>query len=127
MKKNEASCFSYNELLSPKIKRIMKLTFLMLTLACLQVSARTYSQNISLKMYTVELKRILINIEKKSEYRFLFDESVLKGKPKVSIEVENADINEVLSKVFDNTGIGYQIMNTNLIVLKQENSLTINA
>ena len=124
MKKNEASYLSHKKLLLTKIKIIMKLTFLMLTLACLQVSARTYSQNITLKMNTAELKRILSNIERNSEYRFLFDESVLRGKPKVSVQVENAEINEVLSKVFDGTGIYYQIMNTNLIVLKQGTTIT---
>src|SRR5690606_6380694 len=51
-------------------------------------------------------------------------ESVLRGKPKVSVQVENAEINEVLSKVFDGTGIYYQIMNTNLIVLKQGTTIT---
>ncbi|WP_144886178.1 TonB-dependent receptor [Lacibacter cauensis] len=101
----------------------MKLTTLLLTVFCLHVSAHTYSQEkISLKMKTVELKKVLQAIEKSSDYRFLFDEVLVKGKPKVSVEVENADINQVLSLVLSNTGLGYQILNTNLVVLKETGS-----
>jgi len=98
----------------------MKLTMLLLTVFCLHVSAHTYSQEkISLKLKTVELKKVLQAIEKSSDYRFLFDEVLVKGKPKVSVDVENADINQVLALVLSNTGIGYQILNTNLVVLKE--------
>ena len=98
----------------------MKLTMLLLTVFCLHVSAHTYSQEkISLKLKAVELKKVLQAIEKSSDYRFLFDEVLVKGKPKVSVDVENADINQVLALVLSNTGIGYQILNTNLVVLKE--------
>jgi len=101
----------------------MKLTMLLLTVFCLHVSAHTYSQEkISLKMKTVELKKVLQAIEKSSDYRFLFDEVLVKGKPKVSVEVENADINQVLALILSNTGLGYQILNTNLVVLKETNA-----
>jgi TonB-linked SusC/RagA family outer membrane protein len=120
MKKNGAGSVFKTELLSKKLLRIMKLTMLLLTVFCLHVSAHTYSQEkISLKLKTVELKKVLQAIEKSSDYRFLFDEVLVKGKPKVSVDVENADINQVLALVLSNTGIGYQILNTNLVVLKE--------
>jgi TonB-linked SusC/RagA family outer membrane protein len=120
MKKNGAGSVFKTELLSKKLLRIMKLTMLLLTVFCLHVSAHTYSQEkISLKLKTVELKKVLQANEKSSDYRFLFDEVLVKGKPKVSVDVENADINQVLALVLSNTGIGYQILNTNLVVLKE--------
>ncbi|WP_315815907.1 hypothetical protein [Paraflavitalea speifideaquila] len=46
------------DLLSPKLYRIMKLTMLLLTLACMQVTANTYSQErITLKMKTADIKK----------------------------------------------------------------------
>lgn len=103
------------------LARIMKLTMLLLTVACLQVSANTYSQDkISLKMSTVEIKKVLFAIEKKSGYRFLFDEQILKGKPRVTVKADEASITDVLKDVFSNTGIKYRILNTNLVVLKDE-------
>ncbi len=101
----------------------MKLIMILLTIASVQVSARTYSQDrISLNMKTVELKKIFQAIEKNSDYRFLFDEGLIKGKPRVSVEVENAGINEVLSLILSNTGISYQILTTKLVVLKESSN-----
>ncbi|HRQ52426.1 MAG TPA: carboxypeptidase-like regulatory domain-containing protein, partial [Agriterribacter sp.] len=119
MKKNEAGTV-FSGLLSPKLFRIMKMTLLLLTVACLQVSANGYSQEkITLRMKTADIKRVLFAIEKNSGYRFLFDEDVVKGKPRVSVEVKDAPIDDVLSRIFSNTGIRYKILNTNLVVLKE--------
>ncbi|GAA0535635.1 TonB-dependent receptor [Chitinophaga japonensis] len=97
----------------------MKLTLVLLT-ACLQVAANTFSQGkITLKMETSDIRKVLFAIEKKSSYRFLFDEAMIKGKPPVSINVENADINEALGQALHNTGIAYKVLNTNLVVLKE--------
>lgn len=118
MKKNEAELI-FNKLLSPTLLRFMKLTIFLLTVACLQVSANTYSQDkISLRMNTVEIKKVLFAIEKKSGYRFLFDEQILKGKPRVSVQAEETPVSDILNSVFSNTGIKYKILNTNLVVLK---------
>ncbi|NII28025.1 TonB-dependent receptor [Pseudoflavitalea sp. X16] len=101
----------------------MKLTMLLLTLAGLQVTANTYSQEkITLKMQTADIRKVLFAIEKRSGYRFLFDEDIIKGKPKVNVEAEEAGINELLQVIFANTGITYTILHTNLIVLKQSDS-----
>ncbi|HEX2846327.1 MAG TPA: TonB-dependent receptor [Chitinophagaceae bacterium] len=98
----------------------MKLTMLLLVIGCLHASAKTFSQEkITLRMETKEIKKVLFAIEKNSNYRFLFDEQVIKGKPKVSLTAENASIDDVLGKIFSNTGISYKILNTNLVVLKE--------
>lgn len=98
----------------------MKLTMLLLVIGCLHASAETFSQEkITLRMQTTELKKVLFAIEKNSNYRFLFDEQVVKGKPRVSLAVENAAIEDVLGQVFSNTGISYKILNTNLVILKE--------
>lgn len=125
MKKNGASPVFYTGLLSLKLIRIMKLTMLLLTVAFLQVSAHGYSQEkITLKVKTVELKKAFQAIEKSSDYRFIFDEGLLKGKPKVTLNVENADINEVMMLILNNTGISYQILTTKLVVLKESSGTT---
>jgi len=103
-----------------QIARIMKLTLALLTIVCLQVSAKTYSQDrITLKMNAVGLKKVLFTIEKKTNYRFLFSEEALRDKSRITIDVEDAPIEEVLSKLLDNTGIGYKFINRNLVVLRE--------
>lgn len=120
MKKNETAPVSAKVLLYLKIARIMKLTTALLLFACLQVSATGWSQErITLKMTEAEIKKVLFAIEKKSDYRFLFTEEAIKGKPRVNVDVFQATVSEVLDKILANTGISYKVLGTNLVVLKE--------
>lgn len=98
----------------------MKLMIALLMIACLQVSAKGWSQDrITLKMSEAEIKKVLFAIEKKSDYRFLFSETAIKGKPRVNVDVVEAPISEVLDRILANTGVSYKILGTNLVVLKE--------
>ncbi|MGB3005042.1 MAG: TonB-dependent receptor [Chitinophagaceae bacterium] len=129
MKKTETVNVSAKTLNYLKIARIMKLMIALLLIACLQVSAIGWSQErITLKMNETELKKVLFAIEKKSDYRFLFTEDIIKGKPRVSLDVVQATVSEILDKILANTGVGYKILDTKLIVLKEGvNSMEITA
>ena len=103
-----------------KIARIMKLTIALLLIACLQVTAKGWSQDrITLRLNETELKKALFAIEKKSDYRFLFTEDITKGKPRVSLDVVNATLPEVLDRILANTGITYKLLGSNLVVIRE--------
>ena len=120
MKKNETTAVSGKRMFLQKIARIMKLTIAFLLIASLHVSAKGISQErITLKMNEADIKKVLFAIEKKSSYRFLFNEDILKGKPRVTVDVVEALLPEVLDKLLANTGVGYRILGTNLVVLKE--------
>src|SRR5688572_32796054 len=126
MEKNETAPVSAKVLFYLKIARIMKLTTALLLFACLQVSAHGWSQErITLKMNATEIKKVLLAIEKKSDYRFLFTEDAVKGKPRVSIDMVDATVTQILDKVLASTGLGYKILGTNLIVVKEGASSAI--
>ena len=66
-----------------KFTRIMRVTIACLLIACLHVSASGYSQdNVTLNLKSVELRKALITIEKKTDYRFLFNENLLTHRAK---------------------------------------------
>src|SRR5689334_8900180 len=95
--------------------RIMKLTFVFLLLTCLQVYAKTYSQDkITVNLQSVDLKKALTVIERKSNYHFMYNETVIANKPKIDINVKDAEITSVLDKILASNGIGYRILNNNL-------------
>jgi TonB-linked SusC/RagA family outer membrane protein len=120
MKNYETGPVSAKYLLYLTIARAMKLTIAIMLFACLQVSAEGWSQDrITLKMTGAEIKKVLFAIEKKSNYRFLFTEEAIRNKPKVSVDVVQATVNEVLDRVLANTGISYKVLGTNLVVLKE--------
>ena len=73
------------------------------------------------KILLSEIK--IIEIEKQSEYRFFFEQSSINLQPKVSIQIQNASIVEVLEKLFAKTTYSYQIIDRH-IILSQEKSTT---
>ena len=98
----------------------MKLTIAFVLFACLQVSAKGWGQaRITLKVNETEIRKVLFTIEKKSDYRFLFSEDIIKNKPRISINVVEASISDVLDQVLANTGVSYKILGSNLVVLKE--------
>lgn len=108
-----------------KEMRRMKLTFLFILLACIQVFAKTYSQErITVNFKDADLKKALNIIERKSIYHFLYNESVIANKPKIDLNVKDAEITSVLNKILITNGIHYRILNNNLIVLNNDNDKT---
>ena len=96
----------------------MKLTTALLLFTCFQVSAKVYSQNtITLKLQSTELKKALSIIERKSSYRFLYNDETVKSGIKVDIDANNTPVIEVLDKLFANRLLAYKILENNLVVI----------
>lgn len=97
----------------------MRLTIALMVVGCLHVAAAGHGQEkVTLNLKSVELRKALITIEKKSDYRFLFNEALVSKKPKVDIQVTDVPVTSVLDQIFQNIGIAYKIMNNKLVVLK---------
>jgi TonB-linked SusC/RagA family outer membrane protein len=97
---------------------IMKLTFLLIFVAMLQVSANVNGQaRISLRISQVEISRALNTIEKQSVYRFLYNSRLKAIQQKVSINVTDSEIKDVLNQMFSGTDLTYKLLENNLIVV----------
>jgi TonB-linked SusC/RagA family outer membrane protein len=117
MKKNLTIGASYLHAVK-KALLIMKLTFLLLTLAMLQVSANVNGQaKVSLQSNQEEIARVLANIEKQSNYRFLYNNALKAMRQKISINVHDLEIKEALNTVFAGTDLTYKMLDNNLIVV----------
>ena len=101
----------------------MKFTIALILLTGLQLSARTtFSQDrITIKLQSAELKTALKQIEKKSNFRFLYNDEVISSNQKVSINVVNSLVTEVLDNIFNPTTLTYRILENNLVVITQKN------
>ncbi|MEJ7587873.1 MAG: TonB-dependent receptor [Ferruginibacter sp.] len=99
----------------------MKSIIAFILLASLQLSARTYSQDrITINLKSAELKTALKQIEKKSIFRFLYNDEVVTSNQKVSINVVNTPVTEVLDNIFTSTSLTYRILENNLVVITQK-------
>jgi len=96
----------------------MKLSFLLVLVSALQVSANVSGQaTITLKMDKVEIPKVLNAIEKQGTYRFLYNSRLKSIQQQVSIDVSNLSIAETLTKIFAGTDLTFKMLENNLIVI----------
>lgn len=99
-----------------KFLKVMKLTAVFLLAVFLQVSAKTYSQKVTLNMQNVTLDKVFKEIRKQSGYLFLYKTEELKKIGKVSVEVQNATIDEVVAKALSTTQFSFKIVDKTIIL-----------
>jgi TonB-linked SusC/RagA family outer membrane protein len=99
-----------------KIMLIMKLTVFLLLVACLQVSAAAYAQRITLSEKQVSLERVFKKIEQQSGYLFWFEDVTLRQSGKVSIQVKDASLQQVLELCFKDQPLTYSLMDNIVVV-----------
>jgi TonB-linked SusC/RagA family outer membrane protein len=94
----------------------MKFTAFLLFMACIQVSARSYSQKISLSLKDVPLERAFKAIEKQSGYLFWYEYSLVEHTHKVTLDVSNVPLAEALDLCLRDQGLGYTIVDNTIII-----------
>jgi TonB-linked SusC/RagA family outer membrane protein len=103
--------------------RIMKLTVILLFGSMVAMSATTYSQTAKLNISSknAALIDVFRNIEDQSEFYFYFNKEDLKTKEAVTVEMKDAQINDVLDQVLAKTGLEYKIIDR-YVVVKEKGS-----
>src|ERR1035437_1457410 len=105
---------------------IMKFTTIMLIISMLNIYAKGYSQNEKLTMHleNVSMRQIISNLEKQSDYKFLYNDDFSGLDKVVSLNAEKMTIIEILDKIFDNTEVACKILDNKLIVIIPRNYLS---
>ena len=118
MKENQTMQKKRRGALLAKSLLTMKMFVAIMLFACLHAYADGFSQKrISIKLESAEMKQALQQIEKKSQYRFLYNQTVLKNTGKITLNASNELLVSVLNQLFDGTGISYKMLDGELIVL----------
>ncbi len=102
-----------------KIILIMRLSTILLLFGMLSASASVYSQNkkFSLNLENVSIRTLFQEIEKQSEFSFLYNDGFEDLDRNVSIDIHNKKLEDIMDQVFANTNLSYRILENNLIVL----------
>ncbi len=128
MKKNGDNLKLLSRKPSLSIQYLMRFNLLLLILLCFQINAKAYSQtNITLKVTNASIKKVVVAIEKKGDYRFVYDEALLKNQPTVSLDVRDQPIENVLNQLLQNSDIDFKIMSNNLVILRNKEAGIVNA
>jgi TonB-dependent starch-binding outer membrane protein SusC len=102
--------------LSTKIVNVMKLTTFLLLVACLQISAKGVSQQISISEKKAPLKKVLRQVARQAGISIVYDETLLSTANPVTIDIKNASVQEVLDICLDNQPFDYTIDGSRIIV-----------
>lgn len=99
--------------------RIMKLSVVFSFLLAAQLYAgASYSQttSLSLSLKNVTVEQALDQIEKETGFSFLFRDNTVDVNRIVNLKVNRGDINHILSQIFKNTNVEYQIVDKQIIL-----------
>lgn len=100
---------------STKTLVTMKMIAILMLMAALQVSARAYTQNVTLKMKHAPLTQVFRSIEQQTGYLFLYDDALLKQQT-VTLDVANMPLQAVLAECFKNKGLTYKIVRKTIVI-----------
>jgi len=101
-----------------QIVLIMKLTAFFIIAALIQVSARSFGQQITLHEKNATVEGVLKQIEKQSNYHFLFKVSDLPAGAKVTVNIDKGSVEQVLDQCLANQPLSYTIINRMIVIRK---------
>ena len=128
MKKKVKSCVFLWEDIS-KLWRIMRLTIFIFLISLVSVSGSAFSQQnkMSLKYSNVTLKEAFRAIEENSNYVFFYNAQQIPLDERISLDVEQKDIEDILNELFQDKGIGFKLTDRRIVLYpKSEYDVAVN-
>jgi TonB-linked SusC/RagA family outer membrane protein len=103
-----------------KMFMIMKLTAILMLPFCINVTAKGYSQSVSLNEVNAPLDKVFKEIKKQSGYTFVYTKALLKKSNPVTVTVTNVSIQQALDACFAQQPLTYTIFNKMIVVKEKE-------
>jgi TonB-linked SusC/RagA family outer membrane protein len=114
-------CVKMDPILTRKIIMRINITSILLFFAMIQVSAKSFSQ-ISISERNVPLQKVFSIIEKQSSYLFFYKEKEI-NPVKVSIQLKNASIEQVLEACLKGLPLKYEIVSNTVSISTKEKTM----
>ncbi|WP_299291378.1 TonB-dependent receptor [uncultured Mucilaginibacter sp.] len=102
----------------------MKLTAILIIAALTNVSAKTYSQIVTLHQKKATVEKVLKSIEKQTGYHFLYDKQDIAKAGEINIEIGPVTVEEALNKCFKDQPLTYKIFSQTIVVKGKEKAET---
>ncbi|MCL3780941.1 SusC/RagA family TonB-linked outer membrane protein [Prolixibacteraceae bacterium JC049] len=106
-----------------KLFSIMKITVFLLLISMLHVSAKSFSQSVMTVEYQkVSIDKVFADLEKNSDYSFVYRKSDLDMNKLVSYKAKKEDIFQILTDVLEDQNLAFRVDNRIVIILPKNNS-----
>ena len=105
-----------------KLIMIMKISIVLVIFCTLQLSAGIYAQTtkLDLSLGDVTVKEVLKNIESQSDFRFFYNDDLSQVNRKMSVDMQDILIEDLLNYLFEGTGVTYKVLENNLVIISTE-------
>ena len=105
---------------------VMKLTFLLLTAAFLNVSASGISQTVTFAGVNVPLEKVFTEVKIQTRFVFFYDEEILKGAKPVTVKANNLLLEKFLDNILQEQSLKYKIEGKNIIISRRTQTPGLN-
>lgn len=103
--------------------RIMKITVVVLftsVFAILATQANSQNAKVSIRVNQLSTKEVIAEIEKQTEYLFVYNKNEINVDRLVSLDASNKPVSEILNQMFGNTDIAYKLVGKNISLIKRK-------
>ena len=94
----------------------MRLTAVLLLAACMEIQTRGYTQTVTLSLRNTSLERVFKEVNKQTGYSFIYTRELLADAGKVSIDLKDASLQQVLDDIFKEQPLTYSIQDKFIII-----------
>ncbi|MDX8339374.1 SusC/RagA family TonB-linked outer membrane protein [Draconibacterium sp. IB214405] len=101
----------------------MKLTLFLILISVASVFAsKSYAQTamLNLNMKNSTVKEVLQQIEKQSEFYFMYSEKIVDVNRRISVDANNKKIDDVLNEIFNGTDVNYTVKDRFIVLTTPE-------
>ena len=102
-----------------QLLRTMKLTALFLVAICLHVSATGFGQKVTISGKDIPLEKVFSVIKKQTDYVCFYGYDIMKDAKKVTLNFNNAEIEEVLQAALWEQGLDFSITGKTITIVKK--------
>ncbi|PAW94481.1 hypothetical protein CKK33_13675 [Mucilaginibacter sp. MD40] len=107
-----------------KVLLVMKLTAILIIAALMNVSAKTFSQTVSIHQKNASVERVLRLIEKQTGYHFMYNKQDVAASGNISVNVEQATVSQALDQAFKDQPLTYKIFQETIVVKRKDAEAT---
>jgi len=104
-----------------KIFMVMKLTFIMVTIACVQVSASALAQRITINETNASFGKVLKLIKNQSSYAIFYDNKLVKKASNINVDLHEVTLEHALTVIFKDQPLIYTIIDNTVVISGKEN------
>lgn len=99
--------------------RTMKLITLILFTACMHVSAKSWSQNVTFSGNDVPLSKVFGAVKRQTGFVFFYNKTMLREKSNVTVKAVNQPMEAFLENVLDEQGLDYSIEDKVIVITRK--------